>query len=70
VRAQVNTFITPSGKKICSQATADRLLVKGKVPYFLASEWNRCELSLCLSGLHFFATSGSACHDVALQPLL
>jgi hypothetical protein len=43
VRVQVNSFITPSGKKVCSQAMGDRTLIKGKVPYFLASAWNRCD---------------------------
>lgn len=41
VPMQVNTFITPSGRKVCSKASSDRALVKGKLPFFLADYWNR-----------------------------
>jgi hypothetical protein len=38
---QVTTFITPAGKKVCSRSSGDRRLVNSKVPFFLASEWNK-----------------------------
>jgi hypothetical protein len=41
---QVTTYITPSGEKVFSKAGTDRGLIKSKVPFFLASHWNRCGL--------------------------
>lgn len=38
---QVMSYIWPSGKKSYTLAPAERALVKGKVPYFLAHAWNR-----------------------------
>lgn len=39
--AQAVSYIWPSGKKSYTPASADRALVKGKVPYFLAQAWNK-----------------------------